>query len=121
MDTEVVEVVTNAQGAFVTSLQRNNKQIKDDRAAEIGDDAETTYRRRVEDVNTQIKRVTRARNAALDLSPGDKNTLTLAKDFDAEAFADDDIQHSIDLRNLEIKLEIAQSRYKFLFGKEVSL
>jgi len=38
------------QGAFIESLKRNNKQIRDDRAASIVDIAQLKYKRKVEDL-----------------------------------------------------------------------
>ena len=56
------------QGAFFNSLKRNNKQIKEDRALAIAEDAELLYKREVEDLQTKIKRIKRDREAMLDLS-----------------------------------------------------
>ena len=33
------------RGAFIESLQRNNKQIRDDRAQSIAEDSQLVYRR----------------------------------------------------------------------------
>lgn len=38
------------EGAFLSSLKRNNKQIRDDRATAIAEDAQVLYRRTVEDL-----------------------------------------------------------------------
>jgi len=46
METETVE----KQGAFLSSLKRNNKQIRDDRAIAIGESAQLIYKRAVEDL-----------------------------------------------------------------------
>ena len=43
------------EGTFVTSLKRNNRQIKDARAEDIADDAQTSYKRHVEDLENTIK------------------------------------------------------------------
>jgi len=41
---------------FIESLQRNNDQIREDRARIIGEDAELIYRRRVEDKDSKESR-----------------------------------------------------------------
>ena len=108
-------------GIFQESLQRNNSKIRKDRAAAIKEDAEVIYKRKVEDFSLAIKKLTRERNNLLDLSPTHADSLILATDFDAERFSEADIKIGIDIRNLEIKLEIAISRYQILFGKKIEL
>ncbi|WP_299621980.1 hypothetical protein [uncultured Tenacibaculum sp.] len=103
---------------FVDALRRNNDQIREDRAKTIGEDAELIYRRRVEDIELKIKRLTREQEGAIDISPLDKNSLTFA-DFDPESFVIKDIELSLKIRNLNIQLEIAQKRYEYLFGKKI--
>ena len=74
------------------------------------------YKREVEDLQLQIKKLKREREAMLDLSPTSADSLVLASDFDAKAFVDKDLKIGVDLRNLEIKIEIAQARYNHLFA-----
>jgi hypothetical protein len=104
------------KGAFVESLVRNNKKIRNDRAIAIVEQAEMVYKREVEDLNMQKKQLTRERDNMLDLSPTNADSLTLASDFDAKEFVNKDIELGVKLRNLEIKIEIAGTRYKQLFG-----
>ena len=106
------------KGAFVGSLVRNNKKIREDRAIAIAEAAQMIYKREVEDLEMQIKQRKREREAMLDLSPTTADSLVLASDFDAKQFVSKDIQIGIDIRNLEIKLEIANGRYKKLFTEE---
>ena len=105
----------NLKGVFITSLQRNNKKIRDDRAIAIAEDAGLLYKREVEDLQIQIKRLIREREGMLDLSPTTADSLVLASDFDSAAFVAKDIELGVKIRNLEIKLEIADRRYKELF------
>lgn len=104
------------KGAFFESLVRNNKKIRTDRALAIQEDAEMLYKREVEDMQVQLRRLIRERDNMLDLSPENAMSLVLATDFDGKAFVEKDLQIGIDIRNLEIKLEIAEARYKVLFG-----
>ena len=102
---------------FIESLQRNNDQIREDRARTIGEDAELIYRRRVEDIELKIKRLEREQEGLIDISPLDKNSLTFA-DFQPEAFVQRDIELSLIIRNLNIQLELTRTRFEYLFGKK---
>jgi len=103
------------KGAFVGSLVRNNKKIREDRAIAIAEAAQMIYKREVEDLEMQIKQLKREREAMLDLSPTDAQSLVLASDFDAKGFVKKDVEMGVKIRNLEITIEIASSRYKLLF------
>ena len=103
---------------FIESLQRNNDQIREDRARIIGEDAELIYRRRVEDIELKIKRLERKQEGLTDISPLDKNSLTFA-DFQPEAFVQKDIELSLTIRNLNIQLELTRHRFEYLFGKKI--
>ena len=109
----------NMKGAFVESLKRNNKKIREDRAVSITEDTQMVYKRQIEDLIQSIKKIKRERENMLDLSPADANSLILASDFDPKDFVDKDIELGVKIRNFEIKLEIAQSQYKKLFGEEI--
>lgn len=106
---------TEIKGAFFESLVRNNKKIREDRAAAIQEQAELLYKRKVEDLTVEIKRLRRERENMLDLSPENATSLIVASDFDAEAFVNKDLELGIKLRELEIKLDIAKTRYAQLF------
>ena len=104
------------QGAFIDSLKRNNKQIRADRADAIGEDAEIVYKRTVEDLELSIKKMKREQENMLDLSPTHADSLVLASDFDSAQYVSKDIDLGVKIRNAEIKIEIAQKRYSYLFG-----
>lgn len=101
---------------FIESLQRNNDQIREDRARTIGADSELIYRRRVEDIELKIKRLEREQEGLIDISPLDRNSLTFA-DFNPEAFVQKDMELSLTIRNLNIQLEVTRKRFEYLFGK----
>jgi len=109
------EVKTN-EGAFLASLKRNNKQIRDDRATAIGESAQLLYKRAVEDLEVMIKQKKRDQENMLDLSPSNALSLIVASDFKADIYVKKDMELSVDIRNAEIELEIARNRYKTLFG-----
>jgi len=104
-------------GAFVESLKRNNRKIREDRAIAIAEEAQLNYKREVEDLSIKIKLIKREREAMLDLSPTTADSLILASDFDAKAFVSKDISLGVQIRELEIKAGIALERYKTLFLK----
>ena len=105
--------------AFKDSLYRNNSKIRRDRADSIIEDAELIYKREIEDLDVELKRLTRELENMLDLSPTNAMNLTLASDFDAKDFVGKDIDIGVKIRNLEIKIGIAQKRYSYLFGGTV--
>lgn len=109
-------VVEMKKGAFIESLQRNNKKIRDDRALAISEDAQMLYKRQMEDTELEIKKLKRERESMLDLSPTTADSLVLASDFNAKNFVNKDIEIGVKIRNLEITLEIAKSRYNLLFN-----
>lgn len=111
-------VLDEMKGTFVTSLRRNNKQIRDDRALAIAEDAELLFKREVEDILTELKRVRRDRDNMLDLGGNNTTNIISLSDFNAKDFVDKDLQLGLKIRNLEIKLEIAQGRYNELFNEE---
>ena len=111
------EAKQEEQGAFLSSLKRNNKHIRDDRAQAIGEEAELTYKREIEDLEMSIKRMKRDQENMLDLSPSNALSLIVASDFKAEEYTKKDIELGVKIRNAEITLEIATKRYNYLFGR----
>ena len=114
-DTPVVDT-TEVPGAFLSNLVRTNTKIKRDRAVAIAEDVQMTYKRAVEDLEIRIKRLVREQENQLDMSPDTALSLKPAKDVDALAFTDKDLDLGLQIRNEEIKLEIAKKRYAYLFG-----
>jgi hypothetical protein len=110
-----VDALNEMKGSFVASLRRNNKQIRDDRALAIAEDAELLFKREVEDITTSLKVARRERDSMLDLGGTSTTTIISQSDFDAKAFVAKDLELGLKIRNLEIKLEIAAARYKELF------
>jgi len=111
-----VESAIVKEGVFVTSLKRNNTKIKEDRAENIAEDAEMTYKRHCEDLRMRIKRKTRDRMNMLDMSADTTYSLIVAGNFDATEFVKVDSELGLELRNLNIQLEICEESYTNLFG-----
>lgn len=110
--------ILESGGKFVESLRRNFKQIKDDRAAAISEDAELFFKREVEDVEVEVRKLRREREALIDISPSSAGQMVTASDFNAKAFVSKDLELGVKIRNLEIKLQIAKERYDYLFGAQ---
>jgi hypothetical protein len=104
------------RGAFSESLRRNNSQIRKDRADAISEDTEIIYKRKIEDLVLKIKKMNREQENMLDLSPSDKNTIISVGDFDTEMYVNSDITLGVNIRNEEIRLNIAVKRFEYLFG-----
>lgn len=112
---------TLTSGAFLESLKRNNKQIRDDRAMEISEDAEMTYKRKIEDMERGIVKMERDRRNMLDLSPENAQSLKLASDFNADEFVSKDLDLAKRIRNEKIALNLAKKSYNHLFGHRYEL
>ncbi len=102
-------------GAFFANLNRNNSKIRGDRAIAITEDAQLLYKRELEDMEMKLKRLKRERENMLDLSPSSADSLILATDFNSEEFVKKDIKLGIDIRNLQIAIDIARERFNALF------
>ncbi len=107
------------KGALAKSLSRDNGKIRSDRAEAVVKSAEKAARRGLEDLKDKLEDFRREQQNALDMSPEDVNTLVLAKDFDGAGFwKNKDLDLAVKIRNTEIKLEVAEARYKELFEAE---
>ena len=115
---EVIAKEPIVEGAFLASLKRNNSKIRADRAEAIGEDTQLLYKRAIEDLEVQIKRMMREQENMLDLSPTNSMSLMLASDFDAPTYVAKDIELGWKIRNEQIKLDLAIKRYRYLFGEE---
>lgn len=109
------------KGALYQSLNRNNKQIKADRAEVIGEDLEMEFNRSVHDAAKDLKRARRERENMYDLSPTNTTTLVLADELDAPLILKKDTELSLKIRELEIIFEIRKDRYKHLFGTDIEV
>ena len=113
------EIKKNDEGAFIESLKRNNRQIRDDRAQAIVEDAQLQYKRMVEDIGIVISQLKRDRLNMIDLSPENALSLKMPSDFNGKEYSNKDLDLGVKIRNEEIKLEIARKQYKELFGEDL--
>ena len=104
------------EGALYQSLRRNNKEIRQDRADTIAEDLEMAFSRGVQDLEMKLKRLIRERDAMYDFSPTNSQSLVMAKEVHGDEIIIKDYQLSIQIRQVEIELDIAKNRYTHLFG-----
>lgn len=115
---EVVEV--EVQGSLYASLDRSNKQIRQERGDALAEQIETAFRRDLEDMRYKIRDMKRRRTNMYDFSPTNSQSLVMAKDIEAPSILRDDKALSIEIRNKQIEIEVMEERYLELFGKRLS-
>ena len=91
-------------GSFQDSLYRNNAKIRKDRADSIIEDANLIYKREIEDLEVEMKKMQREQENMLDLSPTNAMNLTLASDFDSKVYVAKDLE-------LGVKIGFNQSEW----------
>jgi len=107
-------------GSLYESLARSNKQIRQERGEALAEQLETSFRRNIEDLRYDMKDLIRKRTNMYDFSPTNSQSLVMAKDIEARSILKQDTEISLDVRNLQITLDIAEGRYLELFGKTIS-
>lgn len=116
---ESVETLKSQKtGEVYESLARSNSQIRKERGDSIAEDLEIVFKRDVEDIRLDIKRKERDRKNMYDFSPNSTTSLVLATSVNSREILLKDKELSYELRELRIKLEIAETRYRELFGKD---
>jgi len=109
-----------AVGFVYQSLARSNKAIRAERGEALAEQLETSFRRNVEDLRYNMRDLERTRANMYDFSPNTSHSLVMAKEVNASAIMEKDGEISLDIRDLRIKLDIAEARYMDLFGKTVA-
>lgn len=104
-------------GKFVASITRANSQIRKDRAATILDEARMHYKRHIEDLEMQLKRLTRDQDAMLDIAPGTTTDLKMPT-FDPVEFVRAHHTLTKSIYNITIEIAAAKTQYTDLFGDE---
>lgn len=109
------------EGYLAHSLTRSGDEIKKDRAESIAEDIRIAYKRRVEDLQTEIKKIKRRMKGAFDFSPNSTFSLVLADNVEGVDVVDKDMELALEYRNKKVKLILAKKRYNHLFGKEFEI
>lgn len=115
---ENVTEQVRVQGVFGESLQRNFKQIREDRANIMTRSSLSLYKGKIDKLYLEMDKLEIDRNNLLDFA-GDSTTRILSLDqFDAEAFCRKDEEITLKMRELKIRIEELTDRFFKLFGRE---
>jgi hypothetical protein len=106
---------------FAQTLSRSTSTIKSDRATEIAELAEISFKRCVEDLERDLKIVRRKKKSSIDLSPDNTYSIMKVKDFEPEEFQRTYNEIGLKERELVIKLNNAKNSYNELFGTTFTL
>jgi len=104
------------QGKFGQNLMRSNKQLREDRGVQIAKSTAKIYKRQMEDLQEDLENLIIDRDNALDINPGNTQTIINPSDFDSKSFVQKDLDMGLKIREIRIKLEEAKKRYADLFG-----
>lgn len=104
------------EGKFFTNLKMNAKGIKETRARGIAEDACVAYKRQVEDFTRELRRLQRQREDLLDLHGDSALSIKPGKDFDPERFVEEDLELGYRIREITVRLRIAERQFEELFG-----
>ena len=102
---------------FVEKLKRNNSAIRNDRAEMIAEDAEMSFRQRIEELQKAQRRMNIQLNSLLDLSP--QNALSLSAthtEFESKDFVSKNEEILSQMETNKILIRILKERYTELFG-----
>lgn len=119
--TEQTESLNGTGGFLQQSLNRSNKQIRQERGDAIAEDLEIVYKRKVEDLEVEVKRAMRKQENAFDFSPTNSQSLVMAKELESVDILSQDLALSLEVRNTRIQLYLASERYNILFGFKYEL
>lgn len=109
------------KGALFASLSRKNSKIKRDRAEAIAEHTQLVLKRKVEDLEIELKNLSREQRNMLDLSPESIDSLKVANDFKADEWVNNYTELGLRIRNTKIQLKIAKDSYAYLFDSEETL
>lgn len=110
-----IRAKTQTGGAFASSLQRTNKQIRAERARQISSSAERTFRRYIEDVEEALESKILEKDAMLDMSPNNTQSILRSDEVNTTEFVARYSKLSLEIRDLKIKRQEAKKDYDFLF------
>lgn len=104
------------ESKLLSQLNKSQSEINDDRIKSIFESSKTSYKRRIEDKEMQIRGQIIDREALLDFS--DKGEIIRSSRYDCQRLTNDDAKISCDIKANELILGVLKERYKALFGEE---
>lgn len=117
METEIKKPSTEERiSSFAQTLTRNTAQIKADRGQEIAELTEVEAKRRIEDLERELKSLERRKKSSLDLSPDNTYSIMKVKDFEPTDFINKYNELGLDIRETKVRLNNSKQTYNELFG-----
>ena len=111
------ETTVKAVGALGEALDRNRKQIREERARQILRTTKTHYRRSIETPHLRLAELEEKQAALLDFHPDSALSIMSVKDFNSEEFVDSNKKLAKDIHDTKEALEVYTTNYMFLFGE----
>jgi phosphoglycerate-specific signal transduction histidine kinase len=104
-------------GYLKTSLERNPKAVRDARSQELYENLEIEYKRKVEDLQLEIKRMNNKIKSLFDFAPENSFSLVV-KNVDSQDIIEQHLGLLEGIRVKTIDLENAKKAYDFLFNDD---
>ena len=116
MSTEAVEA--KEKGALYLSLERGNKQIREERGNDLVEVLKVAYERKAQDHEMEINSLRRKQRSMFDFG-GTSTTSLVVKDVDSLEIMTADLDIELKIHNLEVKLSHVKKRLAHLFINEI--
>lgn len=105
-------------GKFDSLIKRSGDAIIGDRADRVVKSAKVSQRGIVDKLDQEVMGLEDQRELMLDHSPDNRYSLTPGKAFEADKWAAEYHNLSVELTNKKVELAIARENYKVLFGED---
>jgi hypothetical protein len=108
-------------GALAESLGRNGTKIRADRARQIADDSKVEFRRTVEDIGRDIRRLEISKEGLLDMNGDNELSIISSRDFNVDTFIKETVSIVKQIANKQIAYDLLAKEYEYLFGEALNL
>ena len=110
------ELEEKKQGLFKQSIDRNPRQIRQDRGDIMLRSSKSLYKGKIDKLYLDKDKLEIDRNNSLDFG-GESTTAIISPDkFDAEVFVQSDAELTMKMREINIRIEEYEKRYLELYG-----
>lgn len=103
-------------GKFADALARSGSKVRKERAHQISSSAERAFRRKKEDLESDLEELLVKKDIMLDMSPNNTHSIISADEFDGNKFSTAYHEICLKIREIKINLEVATQAYNELFG-----
>lgn len=104
------------QGLFKQSIDRNPRQIRQDRGDIMLRSSKSLYKSLIDELYLEKDKLEIDRNNSLDFGGSSTTALINPNEFDAKAFVQADTTLTMKMREINIRIEEYEKRYTELFG-----